>query len=56
MLKVLLISIAIVLGVLALTVFVISKGYSYEHKVDPLPDNHKGEKDLNDRHNEENSS
>lgn len=41
MLKVLIISIAIVLGVLALTIFVISKGYSYNHKVDPVPNRHK---------------
>ncbi|MGP4071531.1 YtzI protein [Piscibacillus sp. B03] len=41
MLKVLIISIAIVLGVLALTIFAISKGYSYNHKVDPVPDRHK---------------
>ncbi|MFD2637994.1 YtzI protein [Piscibacillus salipiscarius] len=45
MLKVLIISIAIVLGVLALTVFAISKGYAYNHKVDPMPDRHKKDDD-----------
>ncbi|RPF53180.1 YtzI protein [Aquisalibacillus elongatus] len=41
MLKVLIIAIAIVVGVLALTLFAISKGYSYDHKVDPMPKKHK---------------
>lgn len=48
MLKVLIISIAIVLGVLALTIFAISKGYSYQHKVDPIPDRHKKDDDEPD--------
>ncbi|GEL78626.1 YtzI protein [Tenuibacillus multivorans] len=41
MLKVLILSIVIIIAVLALSVFAISKGYAYEHKIDPLPDDSK---------------
>ncbi|MBB6454081.1 hypothetical protein HNQ94_002532 [Salirhabdus euzebyi] len=33
----LLVCIAIVLAVLGLSLMAISKGYSYQHKIDPLP-------------------
>ncbi|WP_188207848.1 YtzI protein [Alkalibacillus aidingensis] len=37
MIYVIILSIVIVIFVLILTIIAISKGYAYEHKVDPLP-------------------
>jgi hypothetical protein len=39
MLKVLLVSVAIVIVILVLFVVAITKGYSYKHSVDPLENN-----------------
>ncbi|WP_411954667.1 YtzI protein [Alkalibacillus sp. S2W] len=44
MFTVLIISIVIVIVVAVLTIIAISKGYAYEHTVDPLPE----EKDQSD--------
>ncbi|WP_174615674.1 YtzI protein [Virgibacillus ihumii] len=37
--------IAIVLGVLVMTLIAISKGYAYKHSIDPLPDDEQRMKD-----------
>jgi len=46
MYTILIISIVIVVIVLLLSVFTISKGYSYKHTIDPAP-NHKLEETFN---------
>ncbi|MET3683886.1 putative membrane protein [Alkalibacillus flavidus] len=45
MFTVLIISIVIIIVVAVLTVMAISKGYSYEHTVDPLPEEEGQDKD-----------
>lgn len=41
-------AIAIMLAVLALTLMAISKGYDYKHSIDPLPDNENKSEDEKD--------
>lgn len=38
LIAILIVSLIIMLGVLLMTMFTINKGYQYEHKVDPLPE------------------
>ncbi|MGY0693624.1 YtzI protein [Virgibacillus sp. FSP13] len=44
MLPTIIIGIVIMLIVLVMTLFSISKGYAYKHTVDPLPEEDKGNK------------
>ncbi|PKR77066.1 YtzI protein [Halalkalibacillus sediminis] len=53
MVKIMIVSIAIIIAVMFLTIYAISKGYAYEHKVDPLPDEKKSDDDNSDSDNKE---
>lgn len=52
MLSVLIVCFIIIILVLGLSIATINKGYQYEHKVDPLPENNPYEKDQSDPNKE----
>ncbi|MFD1038302.1 YtzI protein [Virgibacillus byunsanensis] len=51
MLFYIILSIAIMLVVLLLSLFTISKGYAYKHTVDPLPDEQEDKNDTDIKEN-----